>query len=59
MRFQLALHVEDLGTAIGFYSNLFDAVPAKVRSGYASFAIVDPPRRRVLFEVLASASFFL
>ena len=51
MRFQLALNVEDLDTAIDFYSKLFDTVPAKVRPGYANFAIVDPPLKLVLFEV--------
>lgn len=49
-RVQLALNVEDLDSAIGFYSKLFDTPPAKVRPGYANFAIVDPPLKLVLFQ---------
>lgn len=51
MRFQLALNVDDLETAVDFYSKLFDTAPAKVRPGYANFAIADPPLKLVLFEV--------
>ena len=49
-RLQLALNVDDLPTAVDFYSKLFDATPAKVRPGYANFAINDPPLKLVLFE---------
>ena len=49
-RVQLALNVSDLDAAIGFYSKLFDATPAKVRPGYANFAIVEPPLKLVLIE---------
>ena len=49
-RVQLALNVSDLDAAIAFYSKLFDATPAKVRPGYANFAIADPPLKLVLFE---------
>jgi catechol 2,3-dioxygenase-like lactoylglutathione lyase family enzyme len=49
-RVQLALNVSDLGEAIGFYSKLFGAEPAKVREGYANFAIADPPFKLVLLE---------
>ena len=49
-RVQLAINVENLDEAIDFYSRLFDAVPAKVKSGYANFAITDPPLKLVLFE---------
>jgi len=49
-RVQLALNVSDLDEAITFYSKLFDAEPAKVRPGYANFAIVDPPLKLVLIE---------
>ena len=49
-RVQLAINVENLDEAIDFYSRLFDAVPAKVKSGYANFAIADPPLKLVLFE---------
>ncbi len=49
MRLQLALNVADLDEAIDFYSRMFDAEPAKVRDGYANFAIEDPPLKLVLF----------
>jgi catechol 2,3-dioxygenase-like lactoylglutathione lyase family enzyme len=49
-RIQLALNVTDLDAAIGFYSRLFDTEPAKVRPGYANFAVVDPPLKLVLIE---------
>jgi catechol 2,3-dioxygenase-like lactoylglutathione lyase family enzyme len=42
--------VADLDAAIDFYSKLFGADPAKVRPGYASFAIADPPLKLVLIE---------
>ncbi|MBV9485604.1 MAG: VOC family protein [Frankiaceae bacterium] len=49
-RVQLALNVDDLDEAIGFYSKLFGSEPAKVRSGYANFAVADPPLKLVLLE---------
>jgi lactoylglutathione lyase len=49
-RVQLALNVEDLDQAIDFYSKLFAAEPAKVRPGYANFAIAEPPLKLVLIE---------
>lgn len=49
-RVQLALNVDDLQSAIGFYSKLFGAEPAKVRDGYANFAIAEPPLKLVLIE---------
>jgi catechol 2,3-dioxygenase-like lactoylglutathione lyase family enzyme len=49
-RVQLALNVSDLDEAIGFYSSLFGTAPAKVRPGYANFAIADPPLKLVLME---------
>jgi hypothetical protein len=49
-RAQLALNVDDLGEAITFYSKLFNTEPAKVKSGYANFAIVEPPLKLVLLE---------
>jgi catechol 2,3-dioxygenase-like lactoylglutathione lyase family enzyme len=49
-RVQLALNVSDLDKAIAFYSKLFATEPAKVRTGYANFAIADPPLKLVLFE---------
>ena len=49
-RVQLALNVSDLDEAIAFYSKLFGAEPAKLRPGYANFAIADPPLKLVLME---------
>ena len=49
-RVQLALNVADLDEAIDFYSKLFATEPAKVRPGYANFAVADPPLKLVLFE---------
>ena len=49
MRLQLALNVDDLDTAIDFYTKMFDTPPAKVRDGYANFAIENPPLKLVLF----------
>lgn len=50
MRLQLALNVEDVDAAVGFYTKLFGAEPAKRRPGYANFAIDEPPLKLVLFE---------
>ncbi|OBF28945.1 glyoxalase [Mycobacterium sp. ACS1612] len=49
-RVQLALNVDDLDEAIAFYSTLFNASPAKVKEGYANFAVADPPLKLVLIE---------
>ncbi len=49
-RVQLALNVSDLDEAIAFYSKLFATQPAKVRPGYANFAIDEPPLKLVLIE---------
>jgi catechol 2,3-dioxygenase-like lactoylglutathione lyase family enzyme len=49
-RVQLALNVADLDEAVVFYSKLFATEPAKVRPGYANFAVVDPPLKLVLIE---------
>ena len=49
-RLQLALNVEDIDTAVEFYSTLFDTPPAKRRPGYANFAIEHPSLKLVLFE---------
>ncbi len=49
-RLQLALNVTDLEQAIDFYSRMFDTPPAKVKPGYANFAIANPPLKLVLFE---------
>jgi lactoylglutathione lyase len=47
---QLALNVDNLGDAVAFYSTLFNTKPAKLKDGYANFAIVDPPLKLVLLE---------
>ena len=49
-RVQLALNVNDLDESIAFYSKLFGTEPAKVRPGYANFAIADPPLKLILME---------
>jgi catechol 2,3-dioxygenase-like lactoylglutathione lyase family enzyme len=49
-RLQLALNVSDLEEAIAFYSKFFATEPAKVRPGYANFAVENPPLKLVLFE---------
>ena len=49
-RVQLALNVSNLDEAIDFYSKLFGTAPAKVREGYANFAVVDPPLKLVLIQ---------
>jgi catechol 2,3-dioxygenase-like lactoylglutathione lyase family enzyme len=49
-RVQLALNVNDLQESIAFYRKLFGAEPAKVRDGYANFAIAEPPLKLVLLE---------
>jgi catechol 2,3-dioxygenase-like lactoylglutathione lyase family enzyme len=49
-RLQLALNVDDIDQAIAFYSKLFGTEPAKIRPGYANFAIAEPPLKLVLLE---------
>ena len=49
-RVQLALNVDDLAESIAFYSKLFGAGPAKLRPGYANFAVADPPLKLILME---------
>jgi catechol 2,3-dioxygenase-like lactoylglutathione lyase family enzyme len=49
-RVQLALRVADLDRSVLFYSTLFGVEPAKLRPGYANFAIAEPPLKLVLLE---------
>ncbi|MCW2780850.1 MAG: cadI [Marmoricola sp.] len=49
-RLQLALNVNDLDEAITFYTRLFGTEPAKIRPGYANFAVTEPPLKLVLIE---------
>ena len=58
-RLQLALNVNDIRQAVAFYSKLFGTEPAKTRSGYANFAIADPPLKLVLLENPSQGGGFL
>lgn len=49
-RVQLALRVSDLEGSIAFYRSLFGVEPAKLRPGYANFAVAEPPLKLVLIE---------
>ena len=49
-RIQLALNVDDLDASVAFYRKLFGAEPAKLRPGYANFALTEPPLKLVLLE---------
>jgi len=49
-RLQLALNVNDLDEAVAFYSRLFNTRPAKLKEGYANFAIAEPALKLVLIE---------
>lgn len=49
-RLQLALRVPDLAASVAFYTKLFGTEPAKLRDGYANFAITEPPLKLVLIE---------
>jgi len=49
-RIQLALNVKDLDAAVAFYTKMFGTEPAKIRPGYANFAVANPPLKLVLFE---------
>lgn len=53
-RVQLAINVSDLESSIAFYSNLLSVEPAKVREGYANFAVEDPPLKLVLIQQRAA-----
>ena len=55
-RVQLALNVNDLDTAVHFYSRLFATAPAKRRDGYANLAVANPPLKLVLFDSPARAA---
>ncbi|MGW8945065.1 ArsI/CadI family heavy metal resistance metalloenzyme [Streptomyces koyangensis] len=49
-RAQLALNVPDLEASVAFYSRLFGTEPAKIRPGYANFALTEPPLKLVLIQ---------
>jgi catechol 2,3-dioxygenase-like lactoylglutathione lyase family enzyme len=47
-RVQLSLNVSDLDVAVAFYTRPLGTPPAKLRPGYANFAVQDPPLKLVL-----------
>jgi catechol 2,3-dioxygenase-like lactoylglutathione lyase family enzyme len=49
-RVQLALDVDSLDDAVAFYTALLGTPPAKLRPGYANFAVDRPPLKLVLLE---------
>ena len=49
-RLQLALNVADLDEAVDFYTKLFATPPAKLRDGYANFAVAEPPLKLILLS---------
>ena len=49
-RLQLALNVDHLQESIDFYTRLLGIEPAKVKPGYANFAVADPALKLVLIE---------
>jgi catechol 2,3-dioxygenase-like lactoylglutathione lyase family enzyme len=55
-RVQLALRVPDLAESVAFYTKLFGTEPAKLRHGYANFAIAEPPLKLVLIEGTAGGA---
>ena len=55
-RVQLALNVDDLDEAVTFYSKLFNTAPAKLKEGYANFAIAEPPLKLVLLRTPVRAA---
>ncbi len=50
MRVQLALNVEDLDEAVGYYGRLFGVAVNKREPGYANFVVENPALKLVLFE---------
>jgi hypothetical protein len=49
-RVQLALNVDNLAEAVAFYAKPFNTQPAKLKDGYANFAVAEPPLKLVLIE---------
>ena len=49
-RVQLALNVDNLAESITFYTKLFNTEPAKIKPGYANFAVTEPPLKLILME---------
>ena len=49
-RVQLAMNVDSVTDSVAFYERLFGTKAAKVKDGYANFAIANPPLKLVLLE---------
>lgn len=49
-RFQLSVNVDDVDTAVDFYTKLLGVAPAKHRTGYANFVVADPPMKLIVVE---------
>ena len=49
-RMHIHVAVENIPSSIPFYTKMFGVGPAKVREGYANFAIAEPPLKLVLIE---------
>ena len=47
-RVRFSINVSDFDAAVAFYSRLSGVGPAKLRPGYANFAVDDPPLKLVL-----------
>jgi len=43
LKAHIAIHVQDIAKSVEFYRKLFGIDPAKVRTGYAKFDVVNPP----------------
>ncbi len=46
----VALNVKDVGASAAFYRKLFGIEPVKIRTGYAKFAVDNPPLNLTLNE---------
>jgi len=47
----ISINVRDVGSSIDFYRRMFGIEPAKVRTGYAKFDVLNPPLNLALNEV--------
>ncbi|MCW5962140.1 MAG: VOC family protein [Pyrinomonadaceae bacterium] len=50
MKTHVSLNVNDLGSSIDFYKQMFGVDPMKVRQGYAKFDVAEPPLNLALNE---------
>jgi len=51
LKAHLAIHVKNVEKSTEFYRNMFGVEPAKVRTGYAKFDLVNPPLNFTLNQV--------